>query len=754
MYLSRRRLILQIQTEPLEKRILFSAPYVIDGVQPAALDQPQIHAYLTRSANGAPITASAGGVSSFDIQAFLDTGTSEVLLSQETAQALGINAEMVNGQPVVFTDVGVAGGQTSDVSEPLYTALAPFTATADVDNPATYQSVYTEQFGPLRAEMTTTPADDLIGPLDIFGMPVLQGKVMVMDPKPVQDPNNPGNMNTYVYDPGTPYNASAADSNPGIVPTMYHVKLSSASFARFTSLSPSNAAGPTIDANPFIGPDPTAQLNPGATPDNTPPVTISQGAFSGTGSFLFDTGSASSFISQAEANSVHVHYKAGTYNSSNPVLVDDNGNPLPNQFVEQVGGIGGSINAAGFFLDSLTLQTVEGQPITFTHAPVLVTDVTATDPVTNQSITLDGDFGMNYLVASTNVSNGSFGTTNSSPWDWATYDQANGLLGLQPAGMAVQAKLNNMVQGTPGKTNTIILRHEATGNLIDVWVNAPETGAPTQMANGALPIFVASGGKTDGLVLDTANGSPIGTKLILHGSFNTGALTIGAGQTVALDQSTGGTSTLAVTALSINSTGTLDLANNSLLLPYYATNDLSASIRQLIVAGRNGGNWQGHGITSSDASLSPGKFGVGWVDQTSSHLVTIRGTWLGDANLDGKVNVTDLGILSTNFGKKSGEVWAQGDFNYDGAVNVTDLGLLATNFGKSVSPAAAAVSAFTASVRPTHTVAPVVRHRALPAPVTSPARKSSAARALHLRGTRRLSLMTTLPSMVVKSAII
>jgi hypothetical protein len=56
----------------------------------------------------------------------------------------------------------------------------------------------------------------------------------------------------------------------------------------------------------------------------------------------------------------------------------------------------------------------------------------------------------------------------------------------------------------------------------------------------------------------------------------------------------------------------------------------------------------------------------------------------GDANLDGTVNVADLGALSTSYGATSGANWSQGDFNNDGAVNVADLGALATNYGQSV----------------------------------------------------------------------
>ncbi len=53
----------------------------------------------------------------------------------------------------------------------------------------------------------------------------------------------------------------------------------------------------------------------------------------------------------------------------------------------------------------------------------------------------------------------------------------------------------------------------------------------------------------------------------------------------------------------------------------------------------------------------------------------------GDADGDGSVDVTDLGILATYYGQGSGHGWEQGDFTGDGLVNVNDLGILATNYG-------------------------------------------------------------------------
>ncbi|MBN2296669.1 MAG: DNRLRE domain-containing protein [Pirellulales bacterium] len=53
----------------------------------------------------------------------------------------------------------------------------------------------------------------------------------------------------------------------------------------------------------------------------------------------------------------------------------------------------------------------------------------------------------------------------------------------------------------------------------------------------------------------------------------------------------------------------------------------------------------------------------------------------GDANGDGVVDVSDLGILATNYGATSGRAWYEGDFTHDTAVDVSDLGVLAAYYG-------------------------------------------------------------------------
>jgi DNA-binding beta-propeller fold protein YncE len=60
----------------------------------------------------------------------------------------------------------------------------------------------------------------------------------------------------------------------------------------------------------------------------------------------------------------------------------------------------------------------------------------------------------------------------------------------------------------------------------------------------------------------------------------------------------------------------------------------------------------------------------------------------GDANDDGRVDLSDFGILKTNFG--TGSLVTQGDFDASLTVDLADFGILKANFGAG-SPAAAAV---------------------------------------------------------------
>jgi hypothetical protein len=69
-------------------------------------------------------------------------------------------------------------------------------------------------------------------------------------------------------------------------------------------------------------------------------------------------------------------------------------------------------------------------------------------------------------------------------------------------------------------------------------------------------------------------------------------------------------------------------------------------------------------------------YGTHWLNIVASALYD------GDANLDGQVDVADLGILASNW--QGAANWLGGDFDGNGGVDVNDLGLLATHWQAGV----------------------------------------------------------------------
>ncbi|MHC4986163.1 MAG: PEP-CTERM sorting domain-containing protein, partial [Planctomycetota bacterium] len=72
------------------------------------------------------------------------------------------------------------------------------------------------------------------------------------------------------------------------------------------------------------------------------------------------------------------------------------------------------------------------------------------------------------------------------------------------------------------------------------------------------------------------------------------------------------------------------------------------------------------------------------------------GTQVGDFNLDGLINATDLAIMNPNFGLGS-MLYQNGNANCDDLINATDLAILAANFGY-VAPAGAVPEPMTMSL--------------------------------------------------------
>ena len=376
----------------------------IEGVQPAALDQPRVNLHLRREKAGKPLVAKKLGEQTINVQAFLDTGASGIMLSPTTADALGVKRAKTaaDGNEVVFHDVGVGGSDEFNVAESLFIHIAPFGRSGDPDDESEYPIVVgpvRPQVGPLAGGLIQL----LTGGLDVVGMPVMKGRVVVLDPKPVD--TFADTMRSGVY-----------ERNAREIPkTDRHIALRYESFAPYTRTEPASAQPPTLAENPFID-----------------GVVISLGKITSTGSWLLDTGAAASMISSAQAAKLGIKHVDGTEGTDSPRIA---GVPEDEQLTLTIGGVGGSKKVAGFFLDTLVIATREKDPIVYRKAPVFITDITVEDAKTKQKRTLDGVFGMNYLVASARVTEAALmpdiDKLTAGPYDWIVFDEPAKVLGLK-----------------------------------------------------------------------------------------------------------------------------------------------------------------------------------------------------------------------------------------------------------------------------------------------------------------------------------
>jgi hypothetical protein len=131
--------------------------------------------------------------------------------------------------------------------------------------------------------------------------------------------------------------------------------------------------------------------------------------------------------------------------------------------------------------------------------------------------------------------------------------------------------------------------------------------------------------------------------------------------------------------------GVLDLTNNSLVIDYSGpAGTLVDNLRVSLLAGRiiaSSAVGQTTGLGYGDnALLSKGSFAGQTVDATS---LLIKFTYFGDSDLDGDVDVADLGALATHW--QVDGTWTGGDFDYNGVVDVNDLGLLAGNWQAGIA---------------------------------------------------------------------
>jgi autotransporter-associated beta strand protein len=233
---------------------------------------------------------------------------------------------------------------------------------------------------------------------------------------------------------------------------------------------------------------------------------------------------------------------------------------------------------------------------------------------------------------------------------------------------------------------------EVTGSGTVLLSGSNTYGGSTFIQSGTLILASTGSLPTSANVLN--NGIlEVNANLIAGNISGAGILSVGLPSAPAVMSLTPGSGISQQSQLQINSGSTLDLANNAFILAYGSGPSPLSQIRADLFSGYNNGAWNGAGIISSSAKASNNVDALGYADGTTDlgtivpfGDVLIAYTLVGDTNLDGVVNLTDLLNLLNNYAQ-TGRDWTQGDFNYDGTVNLTDLLDLLSNYGASAAPA-------------------------------------------------------------------
>ncbi|MBC8108517.1 MAG: hypothetical protein H7Z14_18170 [Anaerolineae bacterium] len=241
---------------------------------------------------------------------------------------------------------------------------------------------------------------------------------------------------------------------------------------------------------------------------------------------------------------------------------------------------------------------------------------------------------------------------------------------------------------------------EANNDANIVTVNSSFAGAFRINGNGGADTvnLVASAAGSfvtidGGAALDNINVNSDGAGTAVAHFVNTqdlASLTILAGGTAVMELN--GSRVIDTAGLTIAATGKLDLTDNDMIVDYAGATQIGV-INALIVLGRNGGAWNGNGITSSAAQSNPlhnttlGRlegseydvlYGAGFLfsgraaDATS---VLVKYTYYGDTDYNGVVDFDDYSRVDAGFnGNRTG--WLNGDVDGNGIIDFDDYSLI------------------------------------------------------------------------------
>lgn len=258
---------------------------------------------------------------------------------------------------------------------------------------------------------------------------------------------------------------------------------------------------------------------------------------------------------------------------------------------------------------------------------------------------------------------------------YAVIDSATSVTKTGAGGLVMDAA-NGYTGPTSVSAGTLEVANPAALAATSVTI---DTGATLSIGPGVTmrsPAVLVDGGTISAAMLAVDDLAGITSLAINAGTIaGSPAVTIDAGGSMALVQDA--RVTVAVGSLTVaegSGGGRLDVGAGQMSI---AAGGISAAdLRSDIIAGRNGGAWNGStGITSSAAAVATASSrAVGYVVNADGSA-TVSFAAPGDTDLSGAVNVFDLVSINASgrYGSGTAAEWSDGDVNYDGVTNIFDL---------------------------------------------------------------------------------
>jgi hypothetical protein len=209
--------------------------------------------------------------------------------------------------------------------------------------------------------------------------------------------------------------------------------------------------------------------------------------------------------------------------------------------------------------------------------------------------------------------------------------------------------------------------------------------------------------------VSTANVAEGQTMTVETGIKNVNAINVDVDGTLTTSNTVRSTSVTKVLNIAGGSvpTGKLDIGDGFLVINYEGDNPMPMLRDQIIAA--FGVMWDGNGITSKNMVADPyGSYSIGYADNSTLPIpygpetegvpanpfgdttdvawnaILVRYTLIGDVDLNGIVDDTDISLLTNNY-LFEGMDWFGGDvLLYDGIVDDSDVGVQANNYLLSV----------------------------------------------------------------------